>query len=390
MRERQVLHVDVADFPVAVARVVDPGLRGRPLVIAPPLVRAVVLCASSEARREGIRPDMPLAEARRLCRGLRVLPPDPPLYARAGHALEERVARFSPLVEPRPGGRIYLDVTGTGRLFGPPLDLADRLRRELLSCLRLDAAIGIAVNKLVSRVAADVTEPAGLLDVGLGDEATFLAPLAVSRLPGVGPTVACELRALNVRTVRQLALIEVEHLVLCFGRFGGVLHERALGIDPRPVQPPRSEPGILREITLGEDTNDPDRLRAVLRGLTSEIGRELRARDAGARSLQLELHYADSKRAGCRERLPEPTGLDGALWLAAEGMLARRLRGRRVRVRRLSLSARELRQVGSRQLTLFGQPHEASREPALLRALDRIRARHGPQAVRSAMEHPAA
>lgn len=390
MRERQVLHVDVADFPVAVERVVDPALRGRPLVIAPPLARAVVLCASSEARQDGIRPDMLLLEAKRLCRGLQVLPPNPPLYARAGRAIGELTGRFSPLIEPKSDGRVYLDVTGTGRLFGPPVDLADRLRRELLAGLRLDAAIGIAVNKLVSRVAADVTEPAGLLDVRLGDEASFLAPLAVGRLPGVGPPVSRELSALNVRWVRQLALIELEHLVLCFGRFGHVLHQRALGIDPRPVQPQASEPGIRREVTLGEDSNDPDRLRAVLRSLVGEIGRELRARGVSASELRLELQYADSKHAAGSARLAVPASLDGGLWPAAESLLARVL-VRRVRVRSCLLQGLGLARP-SRQLLLFDDELEVEvdRESALMRALDRIRARHGQAAVRFGVELSAA
>ena len=181
--ERQVLHLDVAGFPVAVERVVDPTLRDRPLVIAPPVPRARVLFASAEAGREGIQPGMRVDEARRQCRGLVLRPPNDPLYARAGKAVLELTGRFSPVLEPQAHGRIYLDVTGTGRLFGPPIDVAARLRKELIASLRLDAAVGVAANKLVSRVAADVTEPTGLLDIRAGDEAPFLAPLHVARLP---------------------------------------------------------------------------------------------------------------------------------------------------------------------------------------------------------------
>jgi DNA polymerase-4 len=377
--ERQVLHLDVADFAVAVERVADPALRERPVVVAPPTVRALVTAASTEARREGIRPGMPLAEARRRCRSLRALPPNEPLYARAGRAVMEVAGRFSPVLEPRAHGRVYIDVTGTGRLFGSPVDAAARLRKELSRALRLPAALGVAVNKLVSRVAADVTEPSGLLDVRAGDEAPFLAPLQVERLPGVGAAIGRELRALNVRLVRQLATVETEHLTMAFGRFGVVLHQRALGIDPRPVQPPVRKPVLRREVTLAEDTNDPLRLRAALRGLVEGAGRELRARRRTASRLRLVVGYADGRVDVGAGRFPAPANLDQRLWRVADALLGRSLT-RRVRVRSLSLSVSGLAPE-SGQLMLFDDG-PLLRESALGAALDRIRDRYGAGVVR--------
>ncbi len=381
--ERQVLHLDVADFAVAVERVSDPTLRERPVVVAPPTVRALVIVASTEARREGIHPGMPLAEARRRCRGLKALPPNEPLYARAGRAVLEVAGRFSPVLEPRAHGRVYIDVTGTGRLFGSPVDAAARLRGELSEVLRLPSALGVAVNKLVSRVAADVTEPSGLLDVRAGDEAPFLAPLQVERLPGVGAAIGRELRALNVRLVRQLATIETEHLTTAFGRFGIVLHQRALGIDPRPVQPPVRKSVLSREITLAEDTNDPQRLRTALWGLVEGAGRELRARRRTASRLRLVMRYADGRIDAGAGRFPAPANLDQQLWRAADALLGRSLT-RRVRVRSLELSASGLA-TESGQLTLF-EDGPLRRESALSAALDRIRDRYGAGAVRRGVD----
>src|SRR5207247_5320613 len=152
--------------------------------------------------------------------------------------------------------RWFLDLTGTRRLFGRPADAAARLSREVHSGLRLPAAVGIAVNKTVSRVAADQTEPAGLLDIAHGDEASFLAPLPATRLPGVAGDVKSTLSDLNIRIVREIAELDVGHLTLLFGRFGIVLHERALGIDPTPVHPPEEEPAVVEEVILTEDTNE--------------------------------------------------------------------------------------------------------------------------------------
>src|SRR5262249_39197027 len=154
-------------------------------------------------------------------------------------AMQEILGRFTPLVEPVGYARAFLDVTGTGRLLGAAVDVADRARREVRDRLRLPASAGVAANKLVSRVAADDGVPrTGLLAVAAGDEAPFLAPLPLSRLPGIGPRIGRELEDLNILLVGELADLSIAHLVLAFGPTGAALHDRALGIDPTPVRPP--------------------------------------------------------------------------------------------------------------------------------------------------------
>jgi DNA polymerase IV len=383
-RSRSVLHLEVADFPVAIARIGDPSLRGRPVAVAPSAVRALVLAASAEARREGIRPGMPLREASRRCRGLRILPPDEALWSRATRAIIEAAERFSPIVEPSSLGRAYLDVTGTSRLLGRPLDVASRLRSEMLASLSLDAAVGLAVNKVVSRVAADLTEPSGLLDVKPGEEAPFLAPLPVERLPGVGREAARELRALNVRTVGRLAAVSADLLVAAFGPFGVILHQRAVGVDPRPVRPKALKTEVAREVLLSEDTNDRHALRGALRRLVEETGRELRLRGLASSRLRLAIGYADARAGEGLFSLPIPASDDGELWRAADRLLERVLE-RRVRVRRIGVRAERLasRTVRPRSLFDLVEPDVARRsEEALTAALDRIRDRHGRDAIR--------
>ena len=379
----QVIHLDVADFAVAVERVVDPGLCNRPVILAPDADRALVATVSREARREGVRPGMPLREALRRCGGARVGRPNETLYARAFKAVGEVAGRFSPVLEPASPGRIYLDVTGTDRLFGPPLDLAARLRRELSARLRLNTAVGVAANKLVSRVAADLTEPDGLLDVRTGDEAPFLAPLRVQRLPGVGAAVGRELDALNIRWVRQLAVMEPAHLDLAFGRFGAVLRQRALGIDPRPVQPPLRKPEVQREETLEEDSNDPAVLRAAFRTLVESAGLELRVRGLTAARMALELRYADSRATARSVRARRPLQQISELWRSAEELLeaalSRRVRVRHLRFRLAGLASRP------RQMELFGEP---SPERPLTTAMDRIRTRFGETALLHGLQLP--
>jgi DNA polymerase-4 len=181
--ERSILHLNVADFAVAVERTADPGLRGRPVVVAPPgSPRARVYDMSEEAFRAGVRKGMPLARALRLCRYARLLPPRPGLYRRAMAALARRALRYTPLVEAEEAsGHLYLDLTGTGRLWGPPRDVARRLYREVRTELGLDPIWTLAANKLVAKAASRLVKPLGELlvpppDAGRGANLADCAP----------------------------------------------------------------------------------------------------------------------------------------------------------------------------------------------------------------------
>jgi len=380
---RQILHVGVAAFAVAVERVADPSLRGRPVVVAPPSgSRALVTSASLEAGREGIWVGMPLSEAERICRGLVVLAPNPPLYERAGRALRNLYGRYSPLVEPGPMGRSYIDLTGTERLFGPARDCAVRLQREIRGNLRLDTTVGVGTNKLVSRVASDVVAPPpGVENVAIGFEERFLAPLPVRTLPGVGKKTIDELADFNVRRVGDLARVPVRHLVIAFGRAGFSLHRKARGIDSTPVYPPRKRPAIEEEDNLATDTNDYSLLLGALYRLVERAGRRLRYMTKVGGALGLRVRYADGRERKRSFRLQSETDLDPLLFDAARSLLEKLL-DRRVRVRNLAVSVEKLAEAPA-QLPLFSFDNaDTSKAAALLEALDRIRSRYGAGAVR--------
>jgi DNA polymerase-4 len=377
-RERDVVHLDVAAFAVAVERVKNPRLRERPVVVAPPTPHGLVLTASFEARRAGIRRGMPIARALRVCRDVIVLTPDEPLYARAAAAVREIVGRFTPLVEPVAGGRWYLDMTGTRRLFGPPVDAAARLAREVQERLRLPAAVGVARNKTVSRVAADVTEPAGLLDIARGEEASFLAPLSAARLPGVTGDIRGTLLDLNIRIVREVAALEIGQLTMLFGRFGIVLHERALGIDPTPVRVPEEEPALFEEATLAEATNEAAAVEAALFDLCGRIGIALRLRGVSTGRLEVRVRYVDGDKAEARSDLREGVDLDPHVFREAVFLL-RRAVTRRVAVRGVSVRATQLARR-PRQMSLF-EEGLYRRDASVMSALSKIRAKHGREAI---------
>jgi DNA polymerase-4 len=240
--DRDILHLAIPAFPIALARVADPSLQQRPVAVAPGhSERALVQCASSEALAEGVHAGMALYQARRLCPALTILPSDPAGMARGMGELTAIVADFTPVWEPAAPGRLFLDLTGSQRLFGPGRDAAARLEREVVRRLRLHGSVGVAANKLVSRIAAGFLRRPGVCDVLRGSEGSFIAPLPVTVLPGVGKVRQTQLlRELNLRRVGEMAALSVGQLRLAFGPFAPLLQQRAQGIDPSPVHPPKA------------------------------------------------------------------------------------------------------------------------------------------------------
>ncbi len=378
--ERRIVHLQVVAFPVAVARAQDPSLRGRPVAVSPGRSgRAPVTVVSAEARREGVRPGMSLERARAFCRDLRVIPPDPERQRRALAALQQAAGRYSPLVEPAGGGRLFVDLTGTARLFGAARDVAARLQREA-SALRLPASLGLAINKLVSGVAARVADRDGLADVAPGREATFLSPLPVALLPAVRPHLEGRLLSeLNLRRILEVAALPLSRLLLAFRQSGYPLYRQARGLDDAPVRPPSRQPAVHVDETLAEDANDDRLLAAVLFLLAQRGAARLRAAGLEAAAGRLSVRHADGRGATRRLRLAPPTADDLPLFRRLQPSLAA-LTARRTRVRWLGLTLEGL-QPAARQLPLFPAAGDV-REPALAAALDGIRSRYGESAVR--------
>lgn len=382
--DREIIHLTVRSFPVAVERVVHPELRRRPVVVAPrTAARSVVTALSPEAWQAGIRKGMLLSRALRCCRDMVVLPPNEPLYLRASRAICGILAAYSPVLEPSGHGHAYLDVTGTGRLWGPPRDAAWRARREILRRLGLEAALGIASNKMVSRIATEATRTAGLQDVPHGEEGSFLSPLPVRLLPGVGPRTEERFRELNIRVIHEVAAMRPEHLALAFGRPGFLLRERALGIDRTPVVPARSAPALELERTLGEDSNDEALLAGELADLCDRAGERLRGEGRRAGRVEVRVRYADYGEGAWGAQPAVPLESSAALYAAAFPLLGRALK-RRTRVRSVHLRLGAL-STGPVQMDLFADPGPA-RRLRLEQAIDTLRRRYGRPVLRPAAQ----
>ena len=377
--DREIIYLTVPAFPVAVERVVHPELRGRPVVVAPlGAARSVVTALSSEAWEAGIRKGMALAKAMRYCRSTIVLPPNEPLYLRASRAIFKVLGNFSPVLEPSGHGHAYVDITGTGRLFGPPRDTAWKAQKEILRQLHLDTSLGIASNKMVSKIASEVIRPAGLQDVPHGDESTFLSPLSVRLLPGVGLQTERQFDDLNIRVIHDVAVMRLDLLALAFGRFGFVLHQRALGIDQTPVYPMRSVPVLEQGSVLPEDSNDYEVLKGVLQDLCEQVGKQLREKKLCAGRLELRIRYADYGEDGHKLQMKPPVQSSSVLYARTQPLLDVILK-RRTRVRSMNLCLMDLSR-SSVQLELFADP-KPDRLLKLEFALDTLRRRYGTAVV---------
>ena len=383
--ERHIIHIHIPAFPIAVERVCRPGLRDRPVVVAPlHSERGLILSVSSEARQEGIFKGMPLGKAKKYCPGLTVLPPNPELTGRASQVLAGMATQYTPLWEPFRPGHVYLDVTGTERLWGRAREAADRLRRDIRERLRLPGVAGVAGNKMVSSIASRIRISEGVRDVHHGQEAFFMAPLKVDVLPGIGHVRRrVLLEELNICLVREIAAMDMGTLTLVFGRQAHMIHQRALGIDPTPVFPPPRRPVVAQEITLSQDENDDKKLLAVLFELVEKCAYRLRRRALVPRGAGLMLRYTDQEQVVRRMELPHGSFWDFDLYGPLEKAFFNACR-RRVRMRFMRVWFQDLLPPDP-QLSLFSaEPPLRGKERAMTRALDRIRERHGEAAIKYA------
>jgi len=382
---RAIIHLNIADFAVAVERVVDPRLVNRPVIIAPKgSARAVVYDMSEEAYQSGVRKHMALKRALRLCRDARTLSPHPDRYERAMQALLKQALPYSPRIESGDrDGHLFVDVTGTCRLFGPPIDVAWRLSRHVKTGLGLSPIWSVAPNKLVAKVATRLVKPMGEYVVGEGEEQTILSPLPIWFVPGIEQDDLLKLRELNLFTVSQVAALRLAHLQVPFGKRAMFLYESVRGVDNSPVLPVgKGHPVVRIGHEFSEDTNELSMLERVLYRMTEEAGRKLRRRQLAARRISITLDHSDGLRRSRQFAVKPATANDLTLFRPARQALFLAWT-RRVRIRHMRLMCDRL-VFPPAQLALFPEYRkEKQKQDKLVTVLDRIRDRFGRDMIRT-------
>jgi DNA polymerase-4 len=370
-------------FFVSVEELYNPALKGKPVVVGgKPDQRGVVSAASYAARKFGVHSAMPLRTAYKLCPQAIFVEGHPARYRELSERVHDVLSSFTPQVEMASIDEAYLDLTGTGRLHGPPLQAAHRLHEAVKAKTRLNCSIGISRARLVAKVCSDQAKPNGVLWVLPGCEAQFLAPLDVRKIPGVGKVMEQHLHALGIHKVGDLARLEVNFLEERFGKWGLALAGKSRGEDAggwfdSEVGENLDPKSISHETTFSVDTADRVQLDATLARLSEMVGRRLREHGLYARTVQLKLRYSDFSTFTRAHTIGHPTQDDNELLAQVRSLFARNWTGKPVRL--VGVNASGLgREPG--QMSLLTQ-EQSDRWRKALSAVDAMRDKYGERAV---------
>ncbi len=376
-----IMHIDLDAFFVSVEQVLNPELRGKPVVVGGrPGGRGVVAAASYEARAFGLHAGMPLKTASRLCPQAIFIEGSFPKYRDASQRFMAILADFLPFLEPVSLDEAYLDVTGFESIYGSIHQMAIAIKQRVKDELGLCASVGIASCKIVAKVASELSKPDGLLEVARGEERSFLAPLPIAKLPGIGKKTERILRGLGINTIGRLCIMPLAALKSHFGASGEVLYRSANGIDDRKVELPGAAKSISRETTFGKDTKDRSRLMATLRYLGERVGADLRGRGKQAKCVTLKLRYADFTTITRSHTLPQTTDSDQVIFDTGVKLLSGALSLEKQPVRLIGIGVSSLVESGG-QLDMLDS--SAQRQEQLNRAIDRIRHKYGFTAIQT-------
>jgi DNA polymerase-4 len=371
-------------FFAAVEQRDEASLRGRPVIVGGSSSRGVVAAASYEARVFGIHSAMPSAHARRLCPDAVFLRGDMAKYQRESRRVFEIFRRFTPVVEGISLDEAFLDLEGTQRLHGPPVEVGHALRAAVRDETSLAVSVGIAPVKMVAKIASDLAKPDGLLAVEPSDVRDFLDPLPASRIWGVGPVARARLDAHGIETIGDLARADEALLRAALGSFGLDVARLARGEDLREVEAYREARSYGEENTFAEDTGERARLEASIRAHAEAVARRLRRDRLRGRTVTLKLKLARPLGGGRyplltrAKTLPRGTDDGRAIAQVACRLLDRADLQGPVRLLGVALSGLE---SGEREQLSLLPAEEDARRARLNRTLDRIRERFGSHAL---------
>jgi DNA polymerase-4 len=369
-----IVHVDVDAFFASVEQVLNPKLRGKPVLVG----RGCVASASYEAKFRGVKTAMSFREALRICPKAIVVPGQYEHYADFAERVRRILETYTPAVETAALDDFYLDFAGTERLYPDYEAALRRVQAEIRERTGLGVSVGAASTKVVASIASRLERPRGFRIIAPGEEEAFLTPLPVEKLHGIGHIHAGALAERGIATIGQLRQVPKAALQAAFGEvIGQQIWERARGLDGREVLLPSTPKSVSRETTIEGGTIDTEFLGGLIEYLSERIGSTLREYGKQARTLGLRIRYVDHFSAHQTVRITKPTNDEREL-LAAANDLFGKLFTRRVAVRLVGVSVSNL-ETDKRQHELFDI--NANRRWYLNRGLDSVRGRYGWNAV---------
>lgn len=372
------MHMDMDTFFVAVERLKDSSLIGKPVLVGGSSDRAVVASCSYEARQFGVHSAMPMRLAQRLCPEAILRKGDFDEYSKYSKLVTEILMDKAPLVEKASIDEHYLDLTGMDRFFGC-WKWSLELRRKVMRETGLPISMGLSPNKTVSKIATGQAKPNGELEIGHGVEREFLAPLPANKIPGIGPETYKMLCKMGASHIYHLQRLQLELLEATFGKAGIMMYNKANGHDESPVIPYEEQKSISRSTTYERDTTDMSILRKTIIGFVDELGFELRSQQRLTACVTITIRYADWNTYTKQCRIPYSSTDDMLAETALR--LFEKLYDRRMLVRLVGVKFSDF-VSGSYQIDLFSDSVEKIN---LYQAIDGIKKRFGPDLLKKAV-----
>lgn len=367
---RHITHLDLDTFFVSVEHLRNPKLKGKPVLIGGTNDRGVVASCSYEARKFGIHSAMPMKMALRLCREAVVVKSDFEAYSKYSGIVTEIIRDTVPIFEKASIDEFYVDLTGMDKFFGCKL-FSDELKTKIKRESGLPITYGLASNKLISKVATNEVKPNGQIEIPFGNEKTFLAPLSIMKIPGIGKETGYKLLKMGVETVKVLSEIPVELMQNLLGKNGTELWRRANGIDESPVIPFHEQKSISTEHTFQQDTIDVDFLHGELVRMTEKISYDLRTQNRLTGCVTVKLRYSNFDTYTKQVSIPY-SNADHVL-LKTTRQLFDKLYERRMLIRLIGIRFSNLI-PGNYQINLFDDTQESIN---LYQAIDSVKKRFG-------------
>ena len=375
-----ILHVDMDAFFASVAERDNPELKGKAVVIGMG-TRGVVSAANYEARKFGIHSAMPVGRARRLAPHAIFLPVDMPRYQEVSGHVMEIFHSFTPWVEPISLDEAFLDVTGSEKLLGTGREIAAAIRAKVEAQEGITCSVGIAPSKFIAKLASAHCKPNGMLEITTDRILTFLHPLPIQAMWGVGPKTAEVLERLGLRTIEDIAKLPRATLIRALGEANGAsLYELAWGRDYRDVTPEEPDRSISAAETFPQDLDNPEEILTEFLRLTERATARLRDRGLFAKTISIKVRFADFSTINRSKTLPLPIDSTHDVYEVAKG-LYQGLRIERARLRLVGVSLENLSEGAPHQMVL-GEREVGWRQAE--GAMDQARARFGKGSVRPA------
>ncbi|HKI78571.1 MAG TPA: DNA polymerase IV [Ignavibacteriaceae bacterium] len=377
---RTIFHLDLDTFFVSVERIIDPSLKGKPVIVGgdPKIGKGVVAACSYEARKYGLHSAMPIKLAYRLCPNGIYLHGSFLEYERYSNMVKKFLTNLSPVIEQASIDEFYMDFTGTVRIYGSPLMLANYITKEIKNKFGLPCSIGIAANKTTAKIACDVSKPEGLIYLSESTAKHFLEQLPVERIPGVGKKTLSKLHSLAIYKIKDITTIPADFFTTTFGKFGLDIWRKANAEGTEYLTPEREQKGMSKEVTFGKDILIEKKIEKVIFQHVSKLCHQLRSENITASTISLKLRYTDFKTLIRSITLREPTNLDHKAYEEAVNLF-RKAHTRRIGIRLIGVRFSNFR-FFSDQCALFDNRGESLKR--MYTAIDRIRKKYDYKVIR--------